>query len=91
MSDLLLNTVECLERQIIVWTQSFQFLLEVMEGVNKNCYLPTKIIFILQMVHAVLDYGGKKSRGSDLFGNQDIVSITKKFLKGVKVKPSMVN
>ncbi|XP_052101318.1 vacuolar protein sorting-associated protein 45-like [Mytilus californianus] len=36
------------------------------------------------MVHAVLDYGGKKSRGSDLFGNQDIVSITKKFLKGVK-------
>jgi len=37
------------------------------------------------MVHAVLDYGGRKSRGSDLFGNQDIVSITKKFLKGVKV------
>ena len=34
------------------------------------------------MVHAVLDYGGRKSRGSDLFGNQDIVSITKKFLKG---------
>lgn len=38
------------------------------------------------MVHAVLDYGGKKSRGSDLFGNQDIVSLTKKFFKGVKVK-----
>ncbi|XP_071168759.1 vacuolar protein sorting-associated protein 45-like [Mytilus galloprovincialis] len=36
------------------------------------------------MVHAVLDYGGKKSRGSDLFGNQDIVSLTKKFFKGVK-------
>ncbi|XP_063435267.1 vacuolar protein sorting-associated protein 45-like [Mytilus trossulus] len=36
------------------------------------------------MVHSVLDYGGKKSRGSDLFGNQDIVSLTKKFFKGVK-------
>ncbi|XP_060073224.1 vacuolar protein sorting-associated protein 45-like [Ylistrum balloti] len=36
------------------------------------------------MVHAVLQYGGRKARGSDLFGNQDPVAITKRFLKGLK-------
>ncbi|KAI8793205.1 vacuolar protein sorting-associated protein 45 [Biomphalaria glabrata] len=36
------------------------------------------------MVQAILDYGGKKGRGSDLFGNQDAVAITKRLLKGLK-------
>ena len=38
-----------------------------------------------QMVQSLLDYGGKKARGSDLFGNQDAVAITKRLLKGLKV------
>ena len=38
-----------------------------------------------QMVQAILDYGGRKARGSDLFGNQDPVAITKRLLKGLKV------
>ena len=37
------------------------------------------------MVQSILDYGGKKGRGSDLFGNQDAVAITKRLLKGLKV------
>ncbi|KAJ8304082.1 hypothetical protein KUTeg_017665 [Tegillarca granosa] len=36
------------------------------------------------MVHGVLEYGGRKARGSDLFGNQDPVAITKRLLKGLK-------
>ncbi|XP_025077433.1 vacuolar protein sorting-associated protein 45-like [Pomacea canaliculata] len=36
------------------------------------------------MVQAMLDYGGRKARGSDLFGNQDPVAITKRLLKGLK-------
>ncbi|XP_059149023.1 vacuolar protein sorting-associated protein 45-like [Physella acuta] len=36
------------------------------------------------LVQNVLDYGGKKGRGSDLFGNQDAVAITKRLLKGLK-------
>ncbi|XP_076464978.1 vacuolar protein sorting-associated protein 45-like [Babylonia areolata] len=36
------------------------------------------------MVQAILDYGGRKARGSDLFGNQDPVAITKRLLKGLK-------
>lgn len=42
--------------------------------------------FYLKLVPAVLEYGGRKARGSDLFGNQDAVAITKKFFKGLKVK-----
>lgn len=38
-----------------------------------------------QVIPAVLEYGGRKARGSDLFGNQDAVAITKKFFKGLKV------
>ena len=37
------------------------------------------------MVYAVLDYGGQKVRGSDLFGNETPIAMTKKFLKGLKV------
>ena len=37
------------------------------------------------MVQAVLDYGGKKSRGSDLFFTQDPIAITKRLFKGLKV------
>lgn len=40
---------------------------------------------MFQLVQAILDYGGMKARGSDLFGSQDPVAITKKFLKGLKV------
>lgn len=41
------------------------------------------------MVQAMLDYGGRKARGSDLFGNQDPVAITKRLLKGLKVKKNI--
>ncbi|XP_064608238.1 vacuolar protein sorting-associated protein 45-like [Liolophura sinensis] len=38
-----------------------------------------------KLVGALLDYGGMKARGSDLFGsNQDPVAMTKRFLKGLK-------
>ena len=37
------------------------------------------------MVPAVLEYGGQKARGSDLFGNETPIAMTKKFLKGLKV------
>lgn len=33
---------------------------------------------------AVLEYGGKRVRGSDLFSPKDAVAITKQFLKGLK-------
>ncbi|XP_062567933.1 vacuolar protein sorting-associated protein 45-like [Saccostrea cucullata] len=36
------------------------------------------------LVPAVLEYGGRKARGSDLFGNQDAVAMTKRFFKGLK-------
>ncbi|EDV26408.1 uncharacterized protein TRIADDRAFT_22566 [Trichoplax adhaerens] len=35
-------------------------------------------------IQAVLQYGGKKSRGSDIFGGNTPLSITKKFFKGLK-------
>lgn len=34
---------------------------------------------------AVVEYGGKRVRGSDLFSPKDAVAITKQFLKGLKV------
>ena len=37
------------------------------------------------MVPAVLAYGGQKVRGSDLFGSETPIAMTKKFLKGLKV------
>ncbi|ESP05609.1 hypothetical protein LOTGIDRAFT_208594 [Lottia gigantea] len=36
------------------------------------------------LVHAVLEYGGKRARGSDLFGNSDPSAITKRIMKGLK-------
>ncbi|KAL3866037.1 hypothetical protein ACJMK2_043378 [Sinanodonta woodiana] len=36
------------------------------------------------MVSAVLEFGGRKARGSDLFGSQDPVAFTKKLFKGLK-------
>lgn len=36
------------------------------------------------MVHAVVEYGGKRIRGSDLITPTDAVSITKQFFKGLK-------
>ncbi|XP_009243163.1 vacuolar protein sorting-associated protein 45 isoform X2 [Pongo pygmaeus] len=38
----------------------------------------------LQLVSAVVEYGGKRVRGSDLFSPKDAVAITKQFLKGLK-------
>ncbi|KAL4227995.1 vacuolar protein sorting-associated protein 45 [Mactra antiquata] len=35
-------------------------------------------------VNTILDFGGKRSRGSDLFGSTDPVAFTKRFLKGLK-------
>lgn len=37
------------------------------------------------MVQAVVDYGGKRVRGSDLITPTDAVAITKQFFKGLKV------
>lgn len=39
---------------------------------------------------AILEYGGRKARGCDLFGTQDPVAFTKRFLKGLKVQNSVV-
>lgn len=36
------------------------------------------------LVSSVLEYGGRKARGSDLFGSTDPVAFTKRFLKGLK-------
>ena len=38
-----------------------------------------------QMVSSVLEYGGQKVRGNDLFGNDTPIAMTKKFLKGLQV------
>ncbi|CAN9503576.1 unnamed protein product [Ophioblennius macclurei] len=37
-----------------------------------------------KMVHAVVEYGGKRVRGSDLITPTDAVAITKQFFKGLK-------
>ena len=37
------------------------------------------------MVHSVLEYGGQRVRGSDLFDTENPIAMTKKFLKGLKV------
>lgn len=39
---------------------------------------------------AVVEYGGKRVRGSDLFSPKDAVAITKQFLKGLKVEFSFL-
>lgn len=40
----------------------------------------------VQLVSVVVEYGGKRVRGSDLFSPKDAVAITKQFLKGLKVR-----
>ena len=59
------------------------------DGILFSCFLSLNlvknIIASLKLVPAVLEYGGRKARGSDLFGNQDAVAMTKKFFKGLKV------
>ncbi|ELV10772.1 Vacuolar protein sorting-associated protein 45 [Tupaia chinensis] len=37
-----------------------------------------------KLVSAVVEYGGKRVRGSDLFSHKDPLAITKQFLKGLK-------
>ncbi|NWR95237.1 VPS45 protein, partial [Furnarius figulus] len=46
--------------------------------------LPAPVPLPAQLVSAVVEYGGKRVRGSDLFGPKDAVAITKQFLKGLK-------
>ena len=41
------------------------------------------------MVPAILEYGGQKVRGSDLFEAETPIAMTKKFLKGLKVSDSL--
>ena len=43
------------------------------------------LFFKTKLVSAVIEYGGKRVRGSDLFSPKDAVAITKQFLKGLKV------
>ncbi len=43
-------------------------------------------IFLFQAVYDMLEFGGGKVRSSDLFGNLSAMSITKKFIKGLKVR-----
>ena len=40
----------------------------------------------MKLVSTIVDYAGKSKRGSDLFGTQNPLSFTKKFLKGLKVE-----
>lgn len=42
------------------------------------------------MVHAVIEFGGTKVRGTDLFGSETPIAMTKKFLKGLKVCRSWI-
>lgn len=44
-----------------------------------------------QMVTSMVEYGGKRVRGSDLVNPQDAVAITKQFFKGLKVHHSLHN
>ncbi|XP_064621075.1 vacuolar protein sorting-associated protein 45-like [Lineus longissimus] len=37
-----------------------------------------------KMIHSILEYGGQKARGSDLFGTKTPIGITKKLFKGLK-------
>jgi vacuolar protein sorting-associated protein 45 len=39
----------------------------------------------------MVEYGGKRVRGSDLVNPQDAVAITKQFFKGLKVHRSLHN
>lgn len=43
------------------------------------------------MVQAMIVYGGKRVRGSDLITPTDAVAITKQFFKGLKVCNYLVN
>lgn len=45
-------------------------------------------LLVSQMVQAVVEYGGKRVRGSDLITPTDAVAITKQFFKGLKVTAS---
>ena len=44
-------------------------------------YVTTVIVTRLQLVYPMLDYGGARARGSDLFGDDDPVAVTKRFFK----------
>lgn len=59
------------------WTTAWNFV----SRANSTLVLPPPV----QLVSAVVEYGGKRVRGSDLFSPKDAVAITKQFLKGLKV------
>lgn len=42
-------------------------------------------VYVFQMVKSVVEYGGKRVRGSDLITATDAVAITKQFFKGLSV------
>lgn len=44
------------------------------------------VVCHVKLLSSILEYAGKTKRGSDLFGTQNPLSFTKKFLKGLKVE-----
>lgn len=52
-----------------------------LEELLRKKHVPEKLI---KMVRAVLDFGGSSVKSGDLFGNDDAIAFTKKFLKGLK-------
>lgn len=54
---------------------------KLVSQVKRILVLPLSV----QLVSAIVEYGGKRVRGSDLFSPKDAVAITKQFLKGLKV------
>ena len=43
------------------------------------------VLHPLQLVKAIVQYGGDKSRGTDLFGQDNPMARTRRFFKGLKV------
>mgnify|MGYP000119659130 FL=1 len=52
---------------------------------SPDCFRIINSLSFPQLVSAILEYGGRKARGGDLFGTTDPVAFTKRFLKGLKV------
>ena len=76
-----LNTVlkRCLNDT--VYHHGFKYCVISYSGMcNFTAFLP-----VFQMVSAVLEYGGQRVRGNDLFENDTPIAMTKKFLKGLQV------
>lgn len=59
---------------------------DIFSAHSRSTFPPTQ-----QMVQAVIEYGGKRVRGSDLITPTDAVAITKQFFKGLKVHNYSLN